>query len=107
MRSSGLLSPAALATFDWRLAIGDVTLTEEELDALTTADESFVQVGGRWQAVRRSEIERALRFLEQRRTGAGIVDLVRAVSGLETDEAGLELGELAHQVAARVAAAQE
>src|SRR5438552_2553623 len=94
MRSSGLLSPAALATFDWRLAIGDVTLTEEELDELATADESFVQVGGRWQAVRRSEIERALRFLEQRRTGEGIVDLVRAVSGLETDEAGLELGEV-------------
>src|SRR5438552_8868500 len=94
MRSGGLLSPAALATFDWRLAIGDVTLTEEELDELASADESFVQVGGRWQAVRRSEIERALRFLEQRRTGAGIVELVRAVSGLETDEAGLELGEV-------------
>ena len=43
---------------------------------------------------RRSDVERALRFLERRRSGAGIVDLVRAVSGLETDEAGLELGEV-------------
>src|SRR5207244_2663938 len=89
-RSSGLLSPAALATFDWRLAIGDVTLTEEELDELATADESFVQVGGRWQAVRRSEIERALRFLEQRRSGAGIVDPVAAIAMPvgEREEAG-------------------
>jgi hypothetical protein len=93
-RSSGLLSPAALATFDWRLAIGDVPLTEEELVELATAKESFVQVGGGWQVVRRSEVERALRFLEQRRRGGGIVDLVRAVSGLETEEAGLELGEV-------------
>jgi hypothetical protein len=93
--SSGLLSPAALAEFDWKLALGDTTVTEEELEELAKAKESFIQVGGRWQAVRRSEIERALRFLEERRGTAGIVDLVRAVSGLETDEAGLELGEVA------------
>jgi SNF2-related domain/SNF2 Helicase protein/Helicase conserved C-terminal domain len=93
--SSGLLSPAALAEFDWRLALGDTQVTEAELEELAKAKESFIQVGGRWQAVRRSEIERALRFLEQRRGSAGIVDLVRAVSGLETDEAGLELGDVA------------
>jgi hypothetical protein len=49
-------------------------------------------IGGRWHALDRSEIERALRFLERRQRGHGVVDLVRAVSGLETDEAGLELG---------------
>ena len=49
---------------------------------------------GRWHALQTADVEKALRFLEQRRTGAGIVDLVRAVSGLETDEAGLELGEV-------------
>ena len=41
-----------------------------------------------------SEVERALRFLESRGRSAGVVELVRAVSGLETDEAGLELGEV-------------
>jgi hypothetical protein len=92
--SAGLLSPAALAEFDWKLALGDTLLTEAELDELAKAKESFVQVDGRWQAIRRSDVERALRFLEQRRGSAGIVDLVRAVSGLETDEAGLELGDV-------------
>ncbi|MGI8421231.1 MAG: SNF2-related protein, partial [Gaiellaceae bacterium] len=92
--SSGLLSTAALATFDWRVAVGDVSLSEEELVELAAAKEPFVRIGGRWHALRRSEIERALRFLERKRIGAGIVDLVRAVSGLETDEAGLELGEV-------------
>ncbi len=91
-RASGLLSPAALARFDWRLAIGDAVLTEQELVELAAAKEPFVRVSGRWHALRQSEVERALRFLEKRRSQAGIVDLVRAVSGLETDEAGLELG---------------
>ena len=92
--SSGLLSPAALATFDWRLAVGDIVLTEQEIAELATGGEPFVEVGGRWHALRRSEVEKALRFLERRRRGTGIVELVRAVSGLDTDEAGLELGEV-------------
>jgi hypothetical protein len=93
-RSSGLLGTAELASFDWRLAIGDSELSEEELQELVTSKDPFVQVGGRWHALRRTDVEKALRFLEKRRTGNGIVELVRAVSGLETEEAGLELGEV-------------
>ena len=98
-RSSGLLSTASLATFDWKLALGDVVLSEQELADLAAAKEPFVRVAGRWHALHRSDVEKALRFLERRRTTGvgsttGIVELVRAVSGLETDEAGLELGEV-------------
>ena len=93
-RASGFLSPTELARFDWRLAVGDVVLTEEELAELAAAKEPFIRIAGRWHALHRSEVERALRFLDRRRAGAGIVDLVRAVSGLETDEAGVELGEV-------------
>jgi SNF2 family DNA or RNA helicase len=94
IRSSGLLSTAALSTFDWRLAVGDTTITEEQLVELAKAKDPFVRVAGRWHALQHSEVERALRFLERRRTGDGLVDLVRAVSGLDTDEAGLELGDV-------------
>jgi len=94
LRSSGLLATSELASFDWRLAIGETELSEEELHELVTAKDPFVQVAGRWHAVRRADVEKALRFLERRRTGTGIVELVRAVSGLETDEAGIELGEV-------------
>jgi superfamily II DNA or RNA helicase len=93
-RASGFLSPTELARFDWRLAVGDVVLSDEELQELADAKEPFVRVAGRWHALRRSDVERALRFLDRRRAGAGIVDLVRAVSGIETDEAGVELGEV-------------
>ena len=93
-RASGFLSPTDLARFDWRLAVGDTELTEQELAELAAAKEAFVRIGGRWQTLRQADVEKALRFLDRRRAGAGIVELVRAVSGLETDAAGLELGDV-------------
>src|SRR4029078_8047315 len=92
--SSGLLSPNELARFDWRLAVGDIELTDEELAHLAPPKEPFVRIGDRWHAVRRSDVEKALRFLERRRAGVGIVELVPAVSGLHTGEAGLARREL-------------
>jgi hypothetical protein len=93
--SSGLLSTAEIATFDWRVAVGETELTDEELHALAAAKTPVVRVAGQWHALRHADIERALKFLERRRSGVGIVELVRAVSGLETDDYGLELGEVA------------
>jgi non-specific serine/threonine protein kinase len=92
--SSGLLTRDAIASFDWRLAIGEVELTEEELQELASAKEPLIRLRGKWHALRASDVERALRFLDNRGRAAGVVDLVRAVSGLETDEAGVELGEI-------------
>jgi non-specific serine/threonine protein kinase len=92
--SSGLLTTDAIASFDWRLAIGDVELTEHELRELAAAKEPLIRLRGKWHALRASEVERALRFLEGRGRSAGVVELVRAVSGLETDDAGVELGEV-------------
>ena len=94
LRSSGLLATSELASFDWRLAIGDVELSDEELEELVKSKDPFVQVGGKWHALKQEDVQKALRFLEKRREGTGIVELVRAVSGLETDEAGVELGEV-------------
>ena len=91
--SSGLLTTDALAHFDWQLAIGDTTLTEEELIELAAAKEPLIRVQGRWHALRRSEVEKALRFLDRRREGS-VVDLVRAVSGVDVEDAGLEFGEV-------------
>ncbi len=93
-RTSGMLSRETLARFDWRIAIGDVELTEDELAELAAAKEPLIRLRGRWHALRASEVERALRFLGSRRGGASVVDLARALSGVETDDAGVELGEV-------------
>jgi hypothetical protein len=93
-RSSGLLDTRDLASFDWQLALGGVAIGAEELAQLAAAKHPFVEVGGRWHALRPADVERALRFVERRRDANGIVDLVRAAAGVETAEAGLELGEV-------------
>ncbi len=92
--SSGLLTPAAIASFDWSLAVGDLALDAAELRRLGEQRHPVVYAAGRWHALRREDVSRALRFLEQRRGGAGLVELVRAASGLATDDAGLELGDV-------------
>src|SRR3954451_4528490 len=83
-RSTGLLATSELARFDWKLAIGEHELSDEEVEELVTSKDPFVQVGGKWHALRQADVQKALRFLEKRRAGTGIVELVRAVSGLET-----------------------
>ncbi|MFN0152935.1 MAG: DEAD/DEAH box helicase [Gaiella sp.] len=91
--SSGLLGTAAVAAFEWKLAIGDVELSEEELAELAAAKEPLLRAGGRWHMVRRDDIERALGFIAARQNDSGsLVDLVRAISGVAAYEAGLELG---------------
>jgi non-specific serine/threonine protein kinase len=92
--SSGFLTRDAIASFDWRLAIGDVELSEQELRELAAAKEPLIRLRGKWHALQASEVERAVRFLDGRGRSAGVVELVRAVSGLETDEAGIELGDV-------------
>jgi hypothetical protein len=85
----------SLAHFDWRLRVGDLGLDESELRRLAAARNPLVRAEGRWQALRRDDVEQALRFLEERHGGGGMVELVRATSGLAIDEFGLELGEVA------------
>ena len=83
-----------LARFDWRLAVGDAELTDEELADLAAAKEPFVRDR---RPLARGSPRGGREGAALPRTppcGLGIVELVRAVSGLETDEAGLELGEV-------------
>jgi SNF2 family DNA or RNA helicase len=87
--SSGLF-----AHFDWKLRVGDLGLDEEELRRLAVERAPLVHAEGRWQALRRDDVQQALRFLEQRRSGGDMVELVRAASGLAIDEFGLELGDV-------------
>ncbi|HEY0415174.1 MAG TPA: DEAD/DEAH box helicase [Gaiellaceae bacterium] len=88
-------SPQSFAQLDWRLRVGDLGLDEAELRRLAAERVPLVKAEGRWQALRRDDVQRALRFLESRRAGGDMVELVRATSGIAIDEFGLELGEVA------------
>jgi hypothetical protein len=87
-------STGGFAQFDWRLRVGDLGLDEDELRRLAAERAPLVHTEGRWQALRRDDVERALRFLELKQSGGGMVDLVRAASGIAIDEYGLVLGDV-------------
>jgi non-specific serine/threonine protein kinase len=64
---SGLFGLEGLCEYEWRVALGDVTLTEAELEALADLKLPLVKARGRWIVLRADDVEAALRFLKSRR----------------------------------------
>jgi len=65
--STGLFGLDRLCAFEWQVAIGDLTLTVEELEALASLKVPLVKARGRWVPLRADDVEAALRFLARRR----------------------------------------
>ena len=59
----------ALVAYDWRVATGDDTLSLDEIKRLAEAKVSLVRLRGRWAEIQVSEVQAALRFLQEHRGG--------------------------------------
>ena len=82
--STGLFGLEGLCAFEWKAAIGDLTLTLEELEALASLKVPLVKARGRWIALRSEDVDAALRFLagRRRRGHAAADELLREGLGL-------------------------
>ena len=60
-----------LIDFRWELAVGDDTLTEDEIDALSETKAPLIRLRGQWVAVDPEQLRRGLEFLESNPAGAG------------------------------------
>ncbi len=58
-----------LMDFRWRLAVGDDTLTEEEIAALAQTKAPLVRLRGQWVAVDQDQLRRGLEFLARNQAG--------------------------------------
>ena len=71
-----------LVQFEWRLAIGDQPLTEDELAALAATKVPLVRLRGEWVAVDPDQVKRGLEFLRnqpsEEKTAAEIIALAAA-----------------------------
>lgn len=67
-RSAGLSQ--AMVNVDWGLALGDISLTEEEIIALARANADLVALRGEWVQVDRRQMQSALARLETQRRDA-------------------------------------
>jgi SNF2 family DNA or RNA helicase len=84
--SASGLSLDTLVDVDWRVAVGDQTLTERELAALAKLKEPLVKIRGHWVQLSPAEIEEALRFWKSKGTGGTMTvrELVRLRLGSST-----------------------
>ena len=94
---SGLFSLDGLCAYEWRIAIGDVTLSLSELRQLAALKLPLVMARGRWIVLRPEDVEAALAFFERRgeRGEAPAGELLRESLGLGVDaEADLPVAKI-------------
>jgi SNF2 family DNA or RNA helicase len=65
----GKFGKAQLMDFRWRLAVGDHTLSEEEIAALAQTKAPLVRLRGQWVAVDPGQLRRGLEFLARNKAG--------------------------------------
>ncbi len=81
---SGLFGLDGLCAYEWRIAVGDATLSLAELRELAALKLPLVMARGRWIVLRPEDVEAALAFFERRaeRGKAPVGELIRESLGL-------------------------
>ena len=68
--AEGSMRLDSLVVYDWRIALGDEDLSQEEIDALALANEPIVRLRGRWTEIQPAEVQAAARFRAKNPGGA-------------------------------------
>ena len=63
----------ALVEVDWGLALGDIALTQEEIDELTRTSAEVIALRGNWVQVDRDQMRASLRALEEQRRDSSTI----------------------------------
>jgi SNF2 family DNA or RNA helicase len=77
------LDTASLATIDWRIALGDDTLTTADIERIAESKHELVYLRGRWVAFDRKAVDRALtaaRLHHAEGNQAGALELIKMVA---------------------------
>ena len=80
-----------LVDFRWELAVGDDTLTEEEIAALAETKAPLIRLRGQWVAVDPDQLRRGLEFLARNPTGQATTAEILALSASHPDDADTPL----------------
>lgn len=87
MQGGAGLSLETIVRFDWEVALGDQTLSRQDLMALANLKAPLVRVRGQWVLLDPSEIKDVVNRLKQRGPTAAVRDVVRmALGGAEDAE---------------------
>ena len=90
--TAGGMGRDELGRFDWRLAVGDEVLTEDEIAELVAAKAPLVRLRGQWVAVDPERLRRGLEFLRTAPTGsATAAELLALATGQAEQETPLPI----------------
>ena len=95
-QGSGLLNMDSLVLYDWELALGDESLTQEEFERLAALKTPLVRVRGRWVLLQPDQVEAAIAFWERqrKRNELELRDALGLMLGTETQIDGLDVTEV-------------
>jgi SNF2 family DNA or RNA helicase len=92
MQGGSGLGLTDLIVFDWRVAVGDTTLTLKELEALARLKVPLVRIRGEWVQLSAEEIQKAIDFWKSHPTGSATVrDALRLALGVAKPPVDLPL----------------
>jgi SNF2 family DNA or RNA helicase len=80
-----------LVEFRWELAVGDDTLTQEEIAALAETKAPLVRLRGQWVAVDPEQLRRGLEFLAREPTGRSTAGEILALAATHPDDVDFPL----------------
>ncbi|MDI3193236.1 DEAD/DEAH box helicase [Pseudarthrobacter sp. AL07] len=80
-----------LCDFQWSIAVGDHTLTDEEISALAEAKAPLVRLRGQWMTVNAEQLRLGIDFLQREEAGRGTVADVLRLAAAHPDELELPL----------------
>ena len=80
-----------LIDFRWQLAVGDDTLSEEEIAALAQTKAPLVRLRGQWVAVDRDQLRRGLEFLARNKAGTATAAEILRLAAAHPEDAGTPL----------------
>ncbi len=90
MQAAAGLGLSVVASIDWRLALGDEVLSEDELRRLARLKQPLVNLRGEWVELDAAQLKAAADFVRGRRKSAlTAAEVVRLGLGAEDAEAGL------------------
>lgn len=75
-----------LVEFRWDLAVGDDTLTEDEINALSQTKAPLIRLRGQWVAVDQEQLRRGLEFLKSHRSGQASPTELLALAASHPDD---------------------
>jgi SNF2 family DNA or RNA helicase len=91
VEKAGKFGKDQLVDFRWQLAVGDDTLTEEEIAALAQTKAPLVRLRGQWVAVDSDQLRRGLEFLSRNKAGRATAGEILRLAAVHPEDSGTPL----------------